>query len=631
MEGIFSSNDDDIYGTGYLPGVNLRPPNLLSGYYYSSFPSSPEFSFSFPLIFNPNLIHFDFKWKTGDVLMIDCGGVGEGTWQSDGEFIQTGQSSKVQEFGGNWGREMDTLRFFPDQNKNCYTLPAVPQGKYIIQAGFFYGSYDGKHAPPSFDLLFDGNYWATVDTIRESPSFKEAIFFAKKKTVSVCVARIPAYSDQIPFVSTLVMVKLPLPFFYSRLGGDSALVMESRVNFGSPSDIWFTVDMYSRIWFPGVSPFYRNVTAPEPRNIRALDDDPPSSVMTSTIEAPNPSESMIFPFTLYEKKRLVYVNLYFTEAKASKKQRMFDVFINGKNMSLDLFLQYEMGIEVSLVLDAESSLFNLSLVPKEGSTLPPTISGLELFSIIEELANGTSDDDVKGLGKLTSNWERLKGWTGEPCLPSFSTWDWISCDSKDPPRVISLNLGSCGLEGQIIDFSQMQALEVIDFHNNSLNGSIPDFLGRLPNLKILNLADNQFSGIVPESIIQNKKISLDISGNSQLRYHPAKEKNNISMVLGISVGGASVFIVGCVLLFVLPNLIKREEENEEPAHAEPEDIPQEAPTGPSMRELDEDPVAEDRNDQFQEVSEEFRKQMEVDVEELLARSGRYSSEEDSDN
>ncbi|XP_068644905.1 uncharacterized protein At1g24485-like [Aristolochia californica] len=156
--------------------------------------------------------------------MINCGGGGDGMWESDDNFIKIGHNSQVREYRDKWGQQMNSLRFFPDQNKNCYTLPAKTQEKYLIQAGFFYGSYDGKFTPPTFDLQYDGHHWATVYTTRESPSFKEAIVFAKRENISVCVARTLAY-NQIPFISTLVLVYLPSSLPYKRIGGGNALAI----------------------------------------------------------------------------------------------------------------------------------------------------------------------------------------------------------------------------------------------------------------------------------------------------------------------------------------------------------------------------------------------------------------------
>ncbi|KAI3801444.1 hypothetical protein L1987_29549 [Smallanthus sonchifolius] len=55
-----------------------------------------------------------------------------------------------------------------------------------------------------------------------------------------------------------------------------------------------------------------------------------------------------------------------------------------------------------------------------------------------------------------------------------------------------------------------------DLHNNSLTGTIPDFLGTMPNLRQLNLADNQFSGRIPTTLSKNNKQKLIVTGNPSL-------------------------------------------------------------------------------------------------------------------
>nr|GEW55892.1 malectin-like carbohydrate-binding domain-containing protein [Tanacetum cinerariifolium] len=75
-------------------------------------------------------------------------------------------------------------------------------------------------------------------------------------------------------------------------------------------------------------------------------------------------------------------------------------------------------------------------------------------------------------------------------------------------RIALSVLNSINLSGLLPDFSNMNALEIIDLHNNSLSGPIPSFLGTLPNLKQLNLADNQFSGSIPRSLSRNSKLNL---------------------------------------------------------------------------------------------------------------------------
>ncbi|XP_058113263.1 putative inactive receptor-like protein kinase At1g64210 [Magnolia sinica] len=65
--------------------------------------------------------------------------------------------------------------------------------------------------------------------------------------------------------------------------------------------------------------------------------------------------------------------------------------------------------------------------------------------------------------------------------------------------------------GYLQNFSQMEALEIIDLHNNNLRGPIPDFLGEFPNLRVLNLANNNFEGSIPKSILNNDRISFNHS------------------------------------------------------------------------------------------------------------------------
>lgn len=45
---------------------------------------------------------------------------------------------------------------------------------------------------------------------------------------------------------------------------------------------------------------------------------------------------------------------------------------------------------------------------------------------------------VEGLAILQSKFSVLKEWTGDPCLPSTFTWDWVNCSSDPVPRVTAL-------------------------------------------------------------------------------------------------------------------------------------------------------------------------------------------------
>ncbi|PIN23930.1 Non-specific serine/threonine protein kinase [Handroanthus impetiginosus] len=99
--------------------------------------------------------------------------------------------------------------------------------------------------------------------------------------------------------------------------------------------------------------------------------------------------------------------------------------------------------------------------------------------------------NVLGLASLVGQFPQLEELNDDPCLPP--TWTWIECNSDAKPRIIALNLSE-----------------------NSLSGPIPSFLGTLPYLQELNLADNLFTGLVPDSIACNKNLKLSLTGNTDL-------------------------------------------------------------------------------------------------------------------
>ncbi|XP_034688890.1 senescence-induced receptor-like serine/threonine-protein kinase [Vitis riparia] len=104
----------------------------------------------------------------------------------------------------------------------------------------------------------------------------------------------------------------------------------------------------------------------------------------------------------------------------------------------------------------------VELRPPIDSVLPPVISAIEVYTASDPLVTiGTSQDDLDGLAVLISTFEQLEGWSGDPCLPSDTIWQWLNCIGNDPPRVTSLNLSGYELDGSLPDFSQMQALETM--------------------------------------------------------------------------------------------------------------------------------------------------------------------------
>ncbi|KAK1586722.1 hypothetical protein Q3G72_005504 [Acer saccharum] len=455
---------------------------------------------------------------------IDCGASGSYTeasidWTGDEDYIQNGKSIAVDTSNG-LSRAMTTLRVFTTRKKNCYSIEAEKwtRTRFLIRASFYYGNYDNKSSPPSFDLQFDGNHWITVDTSMDTVVFHEVIYVTKGDNISVCVAQ--TYPNMFPFISAIEIRSLGHSM-YNQVDDNKGLILSRRLAFGTKDIVKYPDDLYDRIWFPANKPaVFREATSAVTVVNTYLDDNPPTAVLENAFMAPNTSSTILLktglPSNLNEVQ--VYMSMYFAEVDeldANLQERSFYFYVNGVVVSDPIVPLYGEAIQRSWKGFASSNT-SFALEATSNSTLPPLINALEVYTITDELTDGTSADDVGALDELQKKFEKLQGWKGDPCLPSTFTWDWLNCSTTTTPRVTALYLSGYDLSGSLPDFSFMDALETIDLHDNSLNGPIPDFLGTLPKLKTLNLANNEFSGPVPTSLSKNTNLKLIVTGNPDL-------------------------------------------------------------------------------------------------------------------
>ncbi|KAH7365307.1 hypothetical protein KP509_18G019900 [Ceratopteris richardii] len=125
------------------------------------------------------------------------------------------------------------------------------------------------------------------------------------------------------------------------------------------------------------------------------------------------------------------------------------------------------------------------------------------------------------------------------------------------------------LKGEIPNLSALELLEILDFSNNSLSGSIPSYLATLKNIKVLNLQNNNLSGIIPTALLQRRQASsltFEFSGNPNLcdpistecaasetpaeapQSQSPKSKRRTVIIVGISVAG--ILLLGVAVGFV---------------------------------------------------------------------------------
>ncbi|KAF7814381.1 protein TOO MANY MOUTHS [Senna tora] len=109
-------------------------------------------------------------------------------------------------------------------------------------------------------------------------------------------------------------------------------------------------------------------------------------------------------------------------------------------------------------------------------------------------------------------------------LPHLKTLFFYRCFSYNPQRIPAF-LGQLGPTLQTLvlrenghvgpipnELGNLTRLEVLDLHNNNLNGSIPLSLNRITGLKSLDLSGNKLTGPVPNLVFPSLNV-LDLSQN----------------------------------------------------------------------------------------------------------------------
>ncbi|KAK2987723.1 hypothetical protein RJ640_015388 [Escallonia rubra] len=399
---------------------------------------------------------------------IDCGSAisiptADRLWQTDDNFVKTGTNKLVSPDSYNTLEVLNSLRVFTQQNKNCYTVPANEMTRYFVRASFHYGNYDLLKKAPTFDLQIDGNKWMTVVSNLSAPVYYEIIYTSKGDNISVCLARTQA--NQFPFISSLEVWPIPTNI-YTRMSQTLAWLKSYRLNYGANDLIlgYSDGDRYNRIWEPATpSGLVQRIT-----DTRAIFftpyEDPPYSAIWYAVEANSSANSILLSFKIGKTNSLNYIEAYFTEIREleTNETRQFGVYVNN-GFAISGSPEYQNCTGVVITASQAGTLTTVELRPTPDSTLPPIISAIEVYTASDPLVTtGTSQDDISGLAVFISTFAELDGWSGEPCLPSYTVWQWLGCSAGDPVRVLSFNLS-----------------------NNRLNGEIPEFLGNLPNLKLL--------------------------------------------------------------------------------------------------------------------------------------------------
>ncbi|XP_047153304.1 LRR receptor-like serine/threonine-protein kinase IOS1 [Vigna umbellata] len=487
---------------------------------------------------------------------------------SDADFINTGVSQTIayEEMSKESSRQLWRLRSFPEGERNCYKISVTRASKYLIRTTFLYGNYDGRNMLPQFDLLLGPNHWDTVTINDESGQYhKEIIHVPSMDYVQICLVDT---GNGTPFITAIEFRTLNNDTYVTQFGS-LQLYNYLRCDLGSNTIHRYPVDVYDRYWYSRSSwnacNFRENWKPLSPSisdySLNENDYKPGATIMSTAVEPENDSAPLVIRWEPQQETDQFYVYMHFTEIQVltTNQTRQFNI-MNGESWFQECSPEYHGMNTIYSISGTSGKEIKFSLERTKNSTLPPIISAIEIYSVINLQKPETFQGDVDALTSIKSVYGVKRDWEGDPCSPAAYLWDGLNCTSlgNEFPRITALNLSSSGLSGNIDpSISNLTMLEKLDLSNNSLNGEVPDFLSQLQHLKILNLEKNDLSGSIPSALVEKSRegsLSLSVGENPYLCESDQcneKEKKNTVTPIVASICGVLILLIAVAVLWIL--------------------------------------------------------------------------------
>ncbi|PIN23682.1 Non-specific serine/threonine protein kinase [Handroanthus impetiginosus] len=483
-------------------------------------------------------------------LHIDCGGLVNSTdafhttWLSD-RFYSGGATSIVSEPLRFLHEQEKTLRYFPISSgkKNCYSIPTPTSGgRYLLRTFTAYDNFDGKAHSPSFDVSVDGTLvfsWRSPwpESVSRSGAYSDLFFYNDKPVVDLCFYSIATDS---PVIGSLELTEIdPKAYDFKSAKNSSNYILVNYGRFSSGSDQWgpgFTndTDVFGRSWQSDAEFRPQSLATVNGATLKAISAIKP---IANVEKAPN-----YFPEKLYQTAIMAQGNgggvleyelpvdakldyllwFHFAEIDVSVTkagQRVFDVIVNGENVNrVDVckevggFAAYDWSY---VVKNLNSTTLNVRLESVVGA---PIICAVENYAIVP-IDVKTIPDQVVAMRALKESLrvpDRM-GWNGDPCAPTtWDAWEGVTCHlMKDESALVisQIDLGSQGLKGYISDqIGLLTNLVSLNLSSNSLGGDLPSGLGQKSLVK-LDLSNNKFTGYIPDSLTSASLQLVLLNGN----------------------------------------------------------------------------------------------------------------------
>ncbi|XP_014500547.1 LRR receptor-like serine/threonine-protein kinase IOS1 [Vigna radiata var. radiata] len=489
---------------------------------------------------------------------------------SDADFINTGVSGTISSEENsryNTQRQLWTLRSFPEGRRNCYKINVTRASKYLIRTTFLYGNYDGRNILPQFDLLIGPNPWGTVTIFNAAFSqFKEIIHVPSMDYVQICLVHT---GNGIPFITAIEFRTLKYDAYVIPFGS-MQLYNYLRCDLGSHTSYRYPVDVYDRVWYArshwsacNFGENWKSLSSSNPDNFLNQNGYKPGEIMSTAVEPENDSAPLVISWEPQNETDQFYVYMYFTEIQVLTKNqtRQFNIMLNAESLLQNFSPRYQIADTINATTAISGKEIKFSLERTENSTLPPIISAIEIYRVIDSQNPETFQGDVDAITSIKSAYGMEWDWEGDPCAPAAYLWDGLNCTylGNEFPRITALNLSSSGLSGKIdSSISNLTMLEKLDLSNNNLNGEVPDFLSQLQHLKTLKLEKNFLSGSIPSALVEkSREGSLSLSVDQNLytcesgQCNEKKKKNTATRTAIVaSTSGVSFILIAVGILWI---------------------------------------------------------------------------------
>ncbi|BAS74869.1 Os01g0810600 [Oryza sativa Japonica Group] len=351
-------------------------------------------------------------------LSIDCGYTDSAGYDdkntmlpyvSDKGYIKGGKTFSIlsQYMKEAANKQEETLRSFPDGQRNCYTLPTNRSKKYLIRATFTYGNYDGRNSSESgspflFGLHIGINFWTMVNLTKLPSSntiWKELIMVAPGNSVSVCLINNELGT---PFISTLDLRPLQ-DTMYPFVNVSVAVSYFSRQRYGQVNDVItrYPEDVYDRFWEGAFhTRSYPWINLNTTQEVKRLPGDEKFMVPNTILQKAS-TINITFSWlniTVRGANNLLGLGdlellpvFHFAEI-ASNTTRLFDIYSDSEELFANFSpspFQVDSMYQNGRFLPGVSSTFTLR---KQPTSQPPLINAFEVYSLVRI---ATASDDGK--------------------------------------------------------------------------------------------------------------------------------------------------------------------------------------------------------------------------------------------